>query len=122
MPRPEGAGRKKGTPNKNTAPLKMKAIELGIDPFEILLLFAKGDWKKLGYKNEMLFTTTQKGDVNEEYTIQPAVRARAAAEACSYLHSKRKAIEIVDDQGNRMAIPVVVLPSNGREDAIGEDE
>lgn len=70
-----------------------KASELGIDPFEVLLLFASGDWKKLGYTGET-FTRFAKDYSNEEYTINPAVRARAAAEAAQYLYPKRKAIEI----------------------------
>lgn len=87
------SGRKKGSPNKKSLPLAAKAQELGVDPFEILLLFAAGDWDKLGYASET-FTIYSKDFSNEEYTIQPSVRAKAAAEACQYLHPKRKAIEI----------------------------
>jgi hypothetical protein len=87
-----GSGRKPGTPNKRSMKLMEKAQALNIDPFEILLYLAAGDWKSLGYKSEMMIKYT-KDTQNEEFTIDPAVRARAAGEACSYLHAKRKSIE-----------------------------
>ncbi len=86
-------GRKKGTRNKDAAPVMQRAEQLGIDPFEILLLFAAGDWKKLGYKKETIIRYS-KDCQNEYLTIDPAVRARSAAEACQYLYPKRKAIEV----------------------------
>lgn len=92
---PKHGGRRKGTPNKKAIPLAEKAQALGIDPFEILLHFAAGDWKTLGYESETVIKYS-KDFQNEEYTIQPAVRAKAAAEACQYLHPKRKAIEVKD--------------------------
>lgn len=79
------AGRKKGTPNKATLPLEQKALELGVDPFEILLRFAGGDWKGLGYKSEAY---------EDGFTISPEMRLKAASEACQYLLAKKKAIEL----------------------------
>jgi hypothetical protein len=78
-------GRPKGSKNKDIIPLEAKAQELQVDPFEILLLFAQGNWQKLGYDGVKA--------VNGEYTINPSVRAKAASEACQYLYCKRKAIE-----------------------------
>lgn len=75
---PKTGGRKKGCPNKKTQELRECAERLGVNPFEVLLLFAEGNWKALGYNRSV---------------IAPPVRARAAAEACQYLHPKRKAIE-----------------------------
>lgn len=74
-------GRKKGTPNKKTLPLLARAKALKVDPFEILLLFAMGKWKRLGYK---------------ENVLTPENRLKAASEACQYLHPKRKALEVSD--------------------------
>lgn len=92
---PKHGGRKKGTPNRDRAPVIQKARELGIDPFEVLLLFAAGDWQRLGYEAEKIIKYSK--DVqNEEYTIDPAVRMKAAAEACQYLYPKRKAIQFED--------------------------
>jgi hypothetical protein len=91
--RPENAGRKKGTPNKLTQDLMAKCDELGVDPFEVLLHFAKGDWKTLGYETETrLVSTSEHGDIYEN-TITPELRAKAAKDACEYLFPKRKAIE-----------------------------
>ena len=81
-------GRQKGTPNKKTKELNSIAERLDVDPFEILLLFAKGDWKALGYSKEFELT-----GFGRKYTLEPSVRAKCAAEACNYLFPKRKAIE-----------------------------
>lgn len=93
-PRPEGAGRAKGTPNKSTLPLEQKAEELGVDPFQILLLFAGGRWKELGYDNECYFTEKPDGAVKMGYVISPEMRCKAASEACQYLLPKKKAVEL----------------------------
>lgn len=91
---PKYGGRKKGTPNKTALPLYQKAQELGVDPFVILLLFAKGDWKGLGYESATKMRSGKNGEVIYEDIIGPDHRLKAAAEACQYLHSKRKAIEV----------------------------
>lgn len=75
-------GRKKGVPNRKTRPLLEKAAELGVDPFEILLLIAKGDWERLGYKTL----------AEANLTLQ--MRQSAASDCCQYLYPKRKAIEM----------------------------
>lgn len=80
-----GSGRKKGSINKKSVLLIEKAQGLGIDPFEILLYFAAGDWKALGYAKEK----TDSG----QYLIEPSVRMKAAGEACQYIHPKLKQIE-----------------------------
>lgn len=75
------SGRRKGSPNKKTLALMEKAQALGIDPFEILLLFAKGDCVALGYPPG---------------SIDPVSRLKAASDACQYLYPKRKAIQLDD--------------------------
>jgi hypothetical protein len=99
-------GRQKGAVNKDSLPLEQKARELGIDPFEVLLRFAAGDWKGLGYQSEV--QVTSQGDRGETFkmTIDPAVRSKAAAEACNYLYPKKKAVELstTQDQGFKIVI------------------
>lgn len=90
---PKYGGRAKGTPNAKTMDLMAKAKELGCDPFEILCLFALGDWKRLGYKDEYTYAPTQKGELVEKFVITPETRQKAASDACQYLYPKRKAIE-----------------------------
>ena len=87
-----GSGRKKGTPNKKKSELEKKAHDLGVDPFKILLLFAKGDWEALNYPGETTRTVTKFGMV-EKLNISVEVRMKAAAEACQYINPKLKSIE-----------------------------
>ncbi len=93
QPKTIGSGRKKNTPNKDTRTLMEKAAELGIDPFEILLRFAAEDWKGLGYDARTKISFTSAGIEFEEFLIKPELRGKCAAEACQYIHAKRKALE-----------------------------
>lgn len=102
-------GRSKGTPNKDKATLAEKAKELGVDPFEVMLLFAKGDWKALGYEKEFI-EKMGKDCVNYEYVIDPAVRAKMASEASQYLHAKRKSIEHSGTVGQEHSGAVSISP------------
>jgi hypothetical protein len=107
-------GRAPGTPNRRVLPLVQKAKELKVDPFEILLLFAKGDWASLGYQSESE-TKYSMGTPFEVRVISPDMRIVAAKEACKYMHPQRKAIDIKSDDEKINFCPVVILPSNGRE-------
>lgn len=88
-------GRAKGTPNKATTDLQRLSAELGVHPFEILLHFAAGDWKALGYKQES-YIEFGKGFENDVLYIKPETRVKAAAEAAQYLYPKRKALELTE--------------------------
>lgn len=85
-------GRTKGTPNKDTLELIAITEKHGCNLFEILVLFAKGDYEALGYEKERVKTITEFGTVYE-LTITPELRAKCAEKACEYIHSKRKAVE-----------------------------
>lgn len=100
-------GRVKGVPNKKTTTLIQKCEELKVDPFEILLLFAKGDWKALGYPmSKQVKSYTQSGEAIEEDVISPELRGQCAKEACQYLYPKRKAVELSSDEGTGFKIVV----------------
>lgn len=92
-PKPAGSGKKKGAKNKRTVELQEKAKELGINPFEVLLLFADNRWEDLGYANETITKYSASGDSYEEYVIDPSTRVVAAKEACKYLYPQLKAID-----------------------------
>ena len=93
-------GRKKGTPNKNRQVLLDKAKELGVDPFQILLLFAKGDWKALGYDSaETVTAITKDGQKIFADRISPELRQKSAKDASEYLYPKRKAVELTGEDG-----------------------
>lgn len=75
---------------------------LGVDPFEILLYFAKGDWKSLGYAEATRTYFTAAGIEAEEEIIKPELRMHAAKEACQYVLPKRKATEMTFTDETRM--------------------
>lgn len=114
----KAGGRPKGSKNKDSVFVQEKAKELGINPFEVLLYFAAGDWKSLGYKSETFIRYGAQGIQNEEFTIEPNTRAKAAGEACQYLYPKLKAVEhsgaISTDVENPIQV-VLTLPKNGSE-------
>jgi len=93
QPKTPGSGRKRGVKNRDSIPLKEKACELGVDPFEILLLFAKNDWEALGYKSQKITVFSKHYDPVEVDVISPEIRLKAAAEASQYLYPKLKTIE-----------------------------
>lgn len=95
--KPKHRGRAKGTPNKRTQHLLDKAEELGVDPFEVVLLFAKGDWRALGYKSEYQEKSAGGGATYKELTITPELRQKSAADACKYLYPQRKAVDVTSD-------------------------
>lgn len=101
-------GRAKGTPNRATAQLQERAAALGVDPFEILCLFAKGDWKSLGYDREIFLTMEGEKSCSYRFTIDPAVRAKCASDVASYLFPKRKAVELSTDPENPLEVKGVV--------------
>lgn len=86
-------GRVAGTANKKTIEVQEIAKNLGVNPFEILLYFAKGDWKKLGYASNTTTRYSVAGEPYEEDIISPELRSSSASKACEYLYPKRKAIE-----------------------------
>lgn len=96
-------GRAKGTPNKDTQALIEAAERLGVNPFEILLHFAKGDFATLGY-SEYQTRPGPDGSTYDVLTIEPELRARCAMKASEFLYPKRKAIEITDGSESRRGI------------------
>jgi hypothetical protein len=74
-PKTPGSGRKKGSKNKNSVPCRDLADHLGINPFEVLLLFAAGQYGALGIKKP----------------LDPALRAKAAADATKMIHAQPRA-------------------------------
>lgn len=97
--RAKTGGRKKGAKNKITIALEEglheKAKRLGVDPFEVLCLFAKGDHKAL----------------DEPFPIDPRLRLRAAGEAAEYLYPKRRAIEMTGKDGSPISLAMAMDPA-----------
>ncbi len=84
---------RKGSPNKDTVDAKALSQSLGIDPFEILLHFAAGNWDKLGYKEPTKEIKVAGGAGYEVDVISPELRVSAAKDAANYLLPKRKSTE-----------------------------
>jgi len=75
------------------------AEELGVEPFRILCLFAKGDWKALELE-PIKRTKEVQGQVLEEIVspITMDMRLQAAREASKYLYPQRKAVSLSADE------------------------
>lgn len=101
MAKPKGStktgGRQKGTLNKNTCDAADIAARLGVHPFEVICHTVAGNWKALGYKTAQVEQCTPDGGVLLKDRISLDMRLKAAIEACKYLHSQLKAVEIKQD-------------------------
>lgn len=86
---PGNPGRPKGARNKRNLQLEIMAEKFP-DPFHLLMLFASGDWKALGYDNECYIMEKADGATTLGYTITPEMRLVATKEACQYLYAKKK--------------------------------
>ena len=109
---PKSGGRTKDTPNKSTLEAHQLAQKLGVDPLEILLNFAGGRWKELGYESEKVTKFYGENMVIED-TITPELRQKSAKDACEYIYAKRKAIDVVSN-GETLSAPIlnIVPPTN----------
>ena len=98
-------GRKKGALNKRTQLVEDIAAKFDIDPFEVLMMVAAGDWKGLGYDAKSRISYTSAGIEFEEDVIGLSDRVQAAKEASKYLYSQKKAVEL---STNETGIRIVV--------------
>lgn len=87
-------GRPLGAKGSITRKVELTAERLGVDPFEVLCLFAKGDWAALGYPAETKTSFTSAGIEFDEYLISPENRLSAAKEAAKYLYSQKRSVEV----------------------------
>lgn len=72
--------------------MQAKADELGIDPFAVLLLYAGGKAKELGY------TSKEK--------IGHGLRIEAARECCKYMYPQLKSVEVSGPGGGEIEVRV----------------
>lgn len=111
-PRPEGAGRRKGTPNKSTQTIKDRLAEMGCDYLEYLALTVmnkipcavcrgagKTKFQPRGGQTFSGVRTCQSCWGSGMERIEPRQSAWAAAELMSYCEPKRKAIEVTNPDG-----------------------
>lgn len=86
-------GRPKGSPNKASRLARDLAEEMGVDPLEILLLFASQNWKALGYDSSTCTRYSATGEAFETDRITPEIRMSAAREAAKYIYPTQKAVD-----------------------------
>jgi len=98
-------GRIKGVTNKRTRNIEEIAAKFSIDPFEVLMMVAAGDWKGLGYDSPMRTSFAASGIEFEELWIKLSDRVQAAKEASKYLYSQKQSVALsTGDQSIRIEI------------------
>lgn len=97
---PRSGGRQKGTVNKAALNARAMAAELGVDPFEVLLLITKGDWESLGYTSAEITKAGKDGQTFTEDRITLDHRLTAAKEASKYIYQQLKAVEVSGPGGD----------------------
>jgi hypothetical protein len=95
-------GRQKGTPNKSTQQFvermdELRAQGLDCDPIQVLMEFAAG--KQFDPDGNVVAIVPP---------VEPRERIKAAAELCSYVFPKRKAMEVSGDLGT--SIQFIIAP------------
>lgn len=115
-------GRKKGTPNKPIKDLHEKARELKVDIFEILCLFAKGDFEALGYDSSVYIKESKDGgSTTLGYVISPETRLHATKEAAKYLYPQLKAIEHSGEMTVKPGIDIIDCSASGKIIKLGKE-
>lgn len=98
-------GRPKGAKNKRTLLVEEIAMRFDIDPFEVLMMVAAGDWKGLGYAEKSKTTFTLQGIEVEEDNVPLAQRVQAAKEAAKYLYAQKQSVAIsTQDSGLKIIV------------------
>lgn len=99
MPRP------KGSLNRRTRLVEEIAKQFDLDPFEVLMMVAAGDWKGLGYDSQMRTSFAASGIEFEEQWIKLSDRVTAAKEAAKYLYAAKQSVAIsTGDSGIKIIV------------------
>lgn len=87
-------GRPKGSQNTRTRNIEEIAAKFDLDPFEVLMMIAAGDWKGLGYQAETRTSFAASGIEFEEPVIKLSDRVTAAKEAARYLYAQKQSVAL----------------------------
>lgn len=96
-PRPEGAGRKKGTLNKRSQEVADILANLDYCPVTALVHFAKGDWEALGLPGPTKTISIGEGQTIEVDRIDEQLRQKSAKDLMPYAFPQLKGIEFKGD-------------------------
>jgi hypothetical protein len=108
---PKSGGRQKGSRNKRNLQVEEMATRFDLDPFEILMMVANGDWQGLGFESPKQDIVTAHGTVSE-LNIKLSDRLHAAKEAAKYLHAQKQSISGSTSQDNQMVLTIHDYTSN----------
>jgi hypothetical protein len=98
-------GRTKGSRNKRNLVVEEIAARFDLDPFEVLMMVASGDWKGLGYDAKTKVTFTPQGIEVEEDNVPLPSRVQAAKEASKYLYAQKQSVAIsTEDSGVKIIV------------------
>lgn len=98
-------GRVKGSINKRNLQVEEIAAQFNIDPFEVLMMVAAGDWEGLGYDAATRTSFAASGIEFEEPVIKLSDRVQAAKEASKYLYSQKQSVALsTGDQGIKIEV------------------
>lgn len=100
----KSGGRPKGSLNKRTEEAQFIAARLKIDPFEIMLHFAAGNWKELGYDSPQKEISIGEGQTLFVDRIDEQLRQKAAKDALPYLRPQLKSVELTGDAAESAAM------------------
>ena len=97
----KSGGRRTGTPNKRSYDAQLLAEKMKVDPLKILLMFAKRDWKGLGYDSPQYVDSFSplNGDPLMKDVVTPDIQIKAASAAVKYLYSQKKAVKVSGPNG-----------------------
>ncbi len=97
-------GRPTGSKNKFTFNAEELARNLQIDPLELCLHIAAGDWKGAGFPDEFIFIENPEGSVKARPCISPEMRLAAAKEAAKYMYSAKQAVQVSGELGLKIIV------------------
>jgi hypothetical protein len=103
----KGNGRPKGSKTRIVQLADDLVTKLDVDPLEVLMLFAKGDWEALGYDSKETICYNSAGQEYSKLTVTPEMRVSAAREAVKYIYCQRKAVEL-SNQGESEGFRIIV--------------
>ena len=100
-------GRPKGSKNIRSFHAEELARRLDVDPLEILLRVAAGDWAFFGFENQNKVIIGEKAGIEfsiEEPNIKITDRVQAAKDASKYLYSQKHAVDVVGEVGIKLIV------------------
>lgn len=96
---PGRPGRPKGSLNARTSDLLDICKKHDFNPFEALVLYAKGDHETLKLPKYTVVSITKEGEPIEKLTISPELRQKSAKDACAFIIPTLKAVELTGAEG-----------------------